>query len=173
MCARADGATAGPHTHIHTQPYTISMVVPGDEVFSAIIAMLLQILILGVLSLYLSLVLPSEFGIQRPWHFPITDLIKLVKRWRFGDVADNAETALTTDAEAAEMLDHVRTPLTRTAHTHPYTHVHAQGHLHAPREREREAHTRTRLGYPTHTLLPRPRLANVSGDGRCRLMTWT
>ena len=48
------------------------MVVPGDEVFTVFIALVISIFVYGLLALYLYFVLPSDFGIQKPWHFIFT-----------------------------------------------------------------------------------------------------
>ncbi|KAI9224622.1 hypothetical protein BC828DRAFT_402117 [Blastocladiella britannica] len=50
-------------------PYTMSMLVPGDEVYNCIIAMLIEIPVYLFLAYYLSSVLKSEFGVQKRWNF--------------------------------------------------------------------------------------------------------
>lgn len=52
---------------------------PGNEVFTTIVCMAVEIPFFLLLSYYMSAVLPSEFGVQKPWHFPITDLMKMSK----------------------------------------------------------------------------------------------
>ena len=54
----------------------MAMLVPGDQVCDAIIAMAIAIAVFGVLAMYVSQVVPSEFGVRRPWHFIVTDPIK-------------------------------------------------------------------------------------------------
>jgi ABC-type multidrug transport system ATPase subunit len=61
------------------KPYSLGALLPGDEVFTAMIYMIVSWPIIIFLSYYLDSVLPSEFGIPKPWHFPITDLIKSLK----------------------------------------------------------------------------------------------
>jgi len=85
------------------------MVVPGDQVFDTIIAMVIAIFAFGLLAAYMPAaerpvsstvprlkmvgavtpahldsylvqVMPSEFGVQRPWHFPVTAPIKWCRR---------------------------------------------------------------------------------------------
>ncbi|KAJ1330428.1 hypothetical protein BSLG_009562 [Batrachochytrium salamandrivorans] len=52
--------------------YIISDLVIGDEVFLALMFMLAEIPVFFGLALYLLSVLNSEFGVSKPWHFPIT-----------------------------------------------------------------------------------------------------
>jgi len=71
----------------------MSMVVPGNEVFTAIIAMLIEFFVVGLLAAYLTLVLPTEFGVRRPWHFPVTDPYRYLRRRRQGAAADTGPAA--------------------------------------------------------------------------------
>ncbi|KAI9002146.1 hypothetical protein DFJ74DRAFT_696885 [Hyaloraphidium curvatum] len=58
------------------RPYTISMLAPPDQVGVALIFMVFEIPIYLLLAAYFNAVFPTEFGVQKPWHFPITDPIK-------------------------------------------------------------------------------------------------
>ncbi|KAJ1344845.1 hypothetical protein BSLG_000360 [Batrachochytrium salamandrivorans] len=58
------------------QPFTFSMIKPGNEVFNALIFMVGGIVVYLTLAVYLDQVIPSEFGVPRPWHFPISDIIR-------------------------------------------------------------------------------------------------
>ena len=60
----------------------MSMVVPGSEVYMSVVAMIAQIFLLGIIALYLSLVWPSEYGLRKRWHFPITDTWEWIKQMR-------------------------------------------------------------------------------------------
>ncbi|KAJ3348621.1 hypothetical protein HDU91_006538 [Kappamyces sp. JEL0680] len=53
-------------------PYSMSQLVPGNEVFTAIVCMVVEWPIVLLLTLYSDAVTPSEFGITRPWHFPVS-----------------------------------------------------------------------------------------------------
>ncbi|KAJ3118142.1 hypothetical protein HDU96_003671 [Phlyctochytrium bullatum] len=57
-------------------PYRMSMLRGRDEVYVAVLYMVLGFFIYGLLSLYFSAVLPSDFGVRRPWHFPVSAPIK-------------------------------------------------------------------------------------------------
>ena len=48
------------------------MIKPGDEVYSCIAALVIAIVIVFFLAVYLFEVLPSEFGVRKPWHYPVT-----------------------------------------------------------------------------------------------------
>ncbi|KAH6569157.1 hypothetical protein BASA50_008935 [Batrachochytrium salamandrivorans] len=55
-----------------SQPYKLRNMVPGDEVFTALMFMIAEIpVFLGVAG-YLAAVLPSDFGVRMPWHFPFS-----------------------------------------------------------------------------------------------------
>jgi hypothetical protein len=54
-------------------PYTMEMVKSGNVIFNSIIILVAQVVILLLLAIYLTQVLPTDFGSQRPWHFPFTD----------------------------------------------------------------------------------------------------
>ncbi|KAJ1336897.1 hypothetical protein BSLG_006657 [Batrachochytrium salamandrivorans] len=58
------------------QPYKFAMLKPGDQVYTAIVALAVQIPIFFALATYLISVLPSEFGVSKPWHFPITGFFR-------------------------------------------------------------------------------------------------
>jgi len=62
--------------------YKMSMMKPGDEVFKCVIALIVETIIVFIAAAYLIAVIPSEYGTHRPWHFPITDTIKWIKRYR-------------------------------------------------------------------------------------------
>ncbi|KAJ3221155.1 hypothetical protein HK099_003726 [Clydaea vesicula] len=51
-------------------PYNLSRIVPGNEVFTILIYLSVESVFFFLASLYLSSVLPSEFGVQKPWYFP-------------------------------------------------------------------------------------------------------
>ncbi|KAJ3196136.1 hypothetical protein HK101_009969 [Irineochytrium annulatum] len=61
-------------------PYSLDMVKPGDEVFTALIFMILSIPVYLALAFYLSSVLPVEFGVRKAWHFPISEPIRAMQR---------------------------------------------------------------------------------------------
>ncbi|KAJ8324327.1 hypothetical protein O5D80_006397 [Batrachochytrium dendrobatidis] len=55
-------------------PYTMSMLQSGDQVYIATVVLAASTPIFLILATYLISVLPSEFGVSRPWHFPLTSL---------------------------------------------------------------------------------------------------
>lgn len=59
--------------------YTLSMVVPGDQVFLGLILMSVEIIVVILLSIYLTQVVPDNFGRCRPWYYPITDMKDLLQ----------------------------------------------------------------------------------------------
>ena len=66
-----------------TIPYNMNMLVPGDEVWTCIVYMIIEIPIYLLAAYYLELVLPSEFGVRLPWYFPFQSISKAVKDWNF------------------------------------------------------------------------------------------
>ena len=53
--------------------FTMAMLVPGEEVFSCLCALLVETVVVLLVGSYLMAVLPSEFGVPRPWHFVVTE----------------------------------------------------------------------------------------------------
>jgi hypothetical protein len=51
-------------------------------VANALLFLLFDSIIYALLALYLNLVLPKEFGVRKPWHFPVTDIINYFKKAR-------------------------------------------------------------------------------------------
>ncbi len=58
----------------------MSDLIVGNEVFSAMLFLVLDFFLYGVLAYYLNQVAPQEFGTTKAWHFPITDVIKAYKK---------------------------------------------------------------------------------------------
>lgn len=58
----------------------MSMVVPGDEVYTAMCFMIGMVFVFLVVSYYLATIIPSEYGVPKAWHWPITDLIRMIRR---------------------------------------------------------------------------------------------
>ncbi|KAF9154195.1 hypothetical protein DFQ26_000319, partial [Actinomortierella ambigua] len=53
-------------------PLSFRDITPGTAVFNSIMIMLGESVIFMILTGYIDAVLPSEYGVTRPWHFPIT-----------------------------------------------------------------------------------------------------
>ncbi|RKP20028.1 hypothetical protein ROZALSC1DRAFT_28441 [Rozella allomycis CSF55] len=68
-------------------PYSMSKVIPGDEVSNAMIALVVEIFVYALLASYLSAVLPSEYGVRKKWYFPISIIGKLL----FGEKESNQD----------------------------------------------------------------------------------
>ena len=89
-------------------PYSLKLVKPGDELFSCFIALAFEIFFYGFLTYYLDAVLPSEFGVQRKWYFPIESLFRRKKNAGTADVenfnreVDQAEVSKEDDDVRAE-----------------------------------------------------------------------
>ncbi|KAL5032323.1 hypothetical protein RTP6_000450 [Batrachochytrium dendrobatidis] len=95
----------------HQQPYKIWNLVPGDEVFSALMFMICEIPIFLGFAGYLSAVLPSDFGVSKSWHFPITDLIRAMRQLTRSrsffeqDHVNESSLALSIDTNETETED--------------------------------------------------------------------
>jgi hypothetical protein len=61
-------------------PYKMSDLSGGDEVLKSILYLLVEGIILFLLTAYLNQVIPTEYGISRPWHFPFSDTYRYVKK---------------------------------------------------------------------------------------------
>ncbi|KAJ3130321.1 hypothetical protein HK100_008124 [Physocladia obscura] len=53
-------------------PYNLSMIKPGNEVFTILLFMVAEIFVYALITGYLSRVTPSDFGTPLAWHFPVT-----------------------------------------------------------------------------------------------------
>ncbi|RIA92292.1 P-loop containing nucleoside triphosphate hydrolase protein [Glomus cerebriforme] len=62
-------ASIQPTSH----PYKLSDLVLGNKVLTAIIYMIVEYFIILLLIAYLTKVLPSEYGVHKPWHYIFTD----------------------------------------------------------------------------------------------------
>ncbi|ORY24436.1 hypothetical protein BCR33DRAFT_755844 [Rhizoclosmatium globosum] len=60
-------------------PFGTEQFSSGTEFRSICVFLFGEIFVYGGLALYLNQVIPSEFGIVRPWHFPVTDLFAKAK----------------------------------------------------------------------------------------------
>lgn len=60
------------------------MLKPPDQVGLALIIMVIEIPVYLLLASYLNSVIPSEYGVPRKWHYPITDPIKALMKWLKG-----------------------------------------------------------------------------------------
>ncbi|PVU86199.1 hypothetical protein BB561_006788 [Smittium simulii] len=54
--------------------YRFSDLKPGDEVFNAFIALGISWVVFMAIAVYLNLVLPNDYGVNKPWHFIFTGL---------------------------------------------------------------------------------------------------
>ncbi|KAI8918937.1 hypothetical protein BC831DRAFT_115788 [Entophlyctis helioformis] len=83
-------------------PYSFAMLKSGDDVYTAIVYLAIQIPVLLILAGYLNAVLPSEFGVRKAWHFPISDLFKRTKKVEAGadqSIAINPDEISLEDAD--------------------------------------------------------------------------
>ena len=90
------------------RPYTLSSVTAGSEISSAIIFMVVEVFVYLLIGYYFNQILPSEFGVKRPWHFPVTDIIHWYKvskqKKNLGEqyVADEVKMALAVTIDENE-----------------------------------------------------------------------
>ncbi|KAF9307177.1 hypothetical protein BGZ74_009883 [Mortierella antarctica] len=55
---------------------------PGTTLFACLMILLGEGILFVILALYIDAVVPSEYGVQKPWHFPISDFFKKSKSKR-------------------------------------------------------------------------------------------
>ncbi|KAJ3113667.1 hypothetical protein HK100_001913 [Physocladia obscura] len=72
-------------------PYGFDQLKGGSEFQSICTFLFFEIFVYGAIALYMSQVIPTEFGIVRPWHFPITDLLALSSKKKASNASKNAE----------------------------------------------------------------------------------
>lgn len=88
---------------IHFQPYTISRLVAGDEVLSAIIFLIFESILLFFLAWYLNNVIPTEYGTTKPWHFIFTEPYeKFKKRRRAAKTASGSADSVAIEMKALD-----------------------------------------------------------------------
>ncbi|KAJ3015871.1 UNVERIFIED_CONTAM: hypothetical protein HDU68_012527 [Siphonaria sp. JEL0065] len=79
-------------------PYKMSMLIPGDEVRACIVFLVGEVFVYGLIAMYLSFVIPTEFGKALDWHFPVTLPIakyqKMQRRKLNGGIDPLSETQL-------------------------------------------------------------------------------
>lgn len=56
------------------QAYSYGHLVPGDELYTCLLVMYAQVTILFALAGYLTYVMPSEFGVRKPWYYALNRL---------------------------------------------------------------------------------------------------
>jgi hypothetical protein len=76
---RALGKINRATLYASTMPYKMSRLASDDELITIFWYLLCEIPVFLGLTYYLQSVLPSEFGVRKPWHFPITEPIKYFK----------------------------------------------------------------------------------------------
>nr|KAJ3416336.1 hypothetical protein HK105_001276 [Polyrhizophydium stewartii] len=90
-------------------PYSLAAFKMDDPLTAVLVALVLQTPVLMLLASYLTAVLPSEFGVRRPWHFPITALFNGEAKARAAqaDVEANIAKSISLDQDelAAEDAD--------------------------------------------------------------------
>ncbi|TPX73229.1 hypothetical protein CcCBS67573_g05503 [Chytriomyces confervae] len=83
-------------------PFGNSQFAQGTEFRSICGFLFFEIFAYGALAAYMNAVVPTEFGVARPWHFPITDLIALSQSKQRskanGGVDPKAESAMALSA---------------------------------------------------------------------------
>ncbi|PVU96703.1 hypothetical protein BB561_001027 [Smittium simulii] len=56
--------------------YRFKDLVPGDEVFTSMVALCIEWVVLMALAFYLNMILSSDYGVKKPWHFIFSDFMK-------------------------------------------------------------------------------------------------
>ncbi|KAJ3047994.1 hypothetical protein HK097_010977, partial [Rhizophlyctis rosea] len=59
------------------RPYTVSMIRPGDEIFTALMFLVGETVVFLLLTGYIQTIVPSEFGVARKWYWPFQSLARL------------------------------------------------------------------------------------------------
>ncbi|KAI9328048.1 hypothetical protein DFJ73DRAFT_904539 [Zopfochytrium polystomum] len=62
------------------RPYDTNDLSRNNEVTLSMLYMVVEVIVYGLIGIYLTAVLPSQYGQRRPWHFPITDTLALFNR---------------------------------------------------------------------------------------------
>ncbi|KAJ3070542.1 hypothetical protein HDU98_006470 [Podochytrium sp. JEL0797] len=59
-------------------PYGVNQLISGTEFHTICVCLAVEIFVFGIIALYCHAVVPTEFGIPRPWHFPVSDFVHWV-----------------------------------------------------------------------------------------------
>ncbi|KAG0340963.1 hypothetical protein BG004_006208 [Podila humilis] len=109
---------------------------PGTDLFGCIMLLFGEGFLFVLMALYLDAVLPSEYGVQKPWHFPISSFFRTSNRNRDiesrirhssncganGDVLEGADADVYAERERVETTyDPAKTPLIIDNLYHCYT----------------------------------------------------
>ncbi|KAI9340189.1 hypothetical protein DFJ73DRAFT_790424 [Zopfochytrium polystomum] len=62
------------------RPYISTDMTKSNEVTLAMLYMTAEVLVYGLAAVYLTAVLPSQYGQRRPWHYPVTSLLSRISR---------------------------------------------------------------------------------------------
>jgi hypothetical protein len=89
------------------RPYRFSDLHRGDEVFNALLFLIGETFVFFGLAFYLSSVLPNEFGMRKPWHFPISELFarNLAKSKTKENASKSDEVNVQIDSEELKYED--------------------------------------------------------------------
>ncbi|CAG8580036.1 3827_t:CDS:2, partial [Racocetra persica] len=74
-----------------TPPYKVSNLVVGNEVFNGIIFMVVEYFVIFMITIYLTNVLPSEYGISKPWYFIFTEPYYMIRNRGKKDIKKNKD----------------------------------------------------------------------------------
>jgi len=83
-------------------PYKFNMLTPGDEVLEIVIAMIISIPVYLFIAYYLEQVLPSEFGVRKPWHFVVTDTMNYFKNGKESSKKQENDMAVAIQIDESE-----------------------------------------------------------------------
>ncbi|KAJ2990992.1 hypothetical protein HDV02_004022 [Globomyces sp. JEL0801] len=88
-------------------PFRISDLFGTSEASVITYTLIAEVFVFFGLSFYLDAIFPSEFGVTKPWHFPITDLFKAKhkKLSQEEQVKQNASVALDIDSNEIKFED--------------------------------------------------------------------
>ncbi|OZJ06092.1 hypothetical protein BZG36_01131 [Bifiguratus adelaidae] len=88
-------------------PYRISDLRGDDEVLRALIYLAVEAVVYLIIAAYLSSVLPSQYGVRKPWHFPVTEFFqRRQERHAIRDVTlENGPLANDVDPEETQFED--------------------------------------------------------------------
>ena len=68
---------------VRLPPYTVDLMFsPGDEVGRAVTALIMETFVYLIIAAYLRQVIRSEYGVQKPWYFPIAWIFKCIQQFR-------------------------------------------------------------------------------------------
>lgn len=120
------------------RPYSLALLKPPDQVGVALLFMVIEIPVLLLLASYFNAVIPSEYGVPKPWYFPCSPIF----RWcsSSNDESEDQKKKKSAESQQENGTASAASATTSTDHSHPIEIINGEPFLeHELTEAEKEA----------------------------------